>query len=133
MKLGGKPFFCLSTLGFLWGEGAKMGDPDGIPWPRQPPQSSPSCPQPSTPSGLTQLPLPILAQQHPQHSLAGIPTVAEGEALDPAVDLQDWGGTSREHEACPALAGVGWGRQGQHVPTPWHPGGRAGSLGCPGV
>lgn len=86
IKLGGKPFFCFSVLGFLCvGLGyAQVKDPVPLPWSAPPSvltQQVAECQSPSPSlSFLVQLPPPL-------HSLVGVPTAAEGETLDPSTDL----------------------------------------------
>lgn len=77
-EVGREAILLLQCVGLSGGTGAEVRRPGLLP-----------CPV------LTQLP-PIQAQHRPEHSLAGVPTVAEGEALDPTADLQGCGGKRPE-------------------------------------
>lgn len=109
MKLGGKPFFCFSVLGFL-GRGRVQAPP---PWP-----DLGAVPGPCPPSAQAH---PPPSPGPPPHSLGGVPTLAEGEALDAATDLQGWG---REgHESPPHThtqpGGAGGGRAHTNTLESW--------------
>lgn len=92
MKLGGKPFFCFSVLGFLGASRVHSQD-------SEPGHSlGPAHPYPG---GLLHVcPCP--------HSLVGVHAAAEREALEPAFYLQGWHGDT-EVESCPAQWGWAWG------------------------